>query len=63
MEQAERDAGESEYPPAVFHRRSRREWLTIMKTTDFLELLGYEKKDDATTNDNEKDTGDMETAS
>lgn len=39
LDQAVRDAGVSGATPVVMHRRSRRDWVAILRLDDFLNLL------------------------
>ena len=45
VEQAKRDAADSEELPVVFHRRNRCEWLAIMPLDAFMELYGKYNED------------------
>ena len=38
LEQSQSDCGDTQ-SPLVFHRQSNKEWVTILKATDFLKLL------------------------
>ena len=38
MQQATRDAGETQDIPVVMHRRSRQPWLVVMEIEDWAEM-------------------------
>lgn len=41
MKQAIRDVGEAPDIPVVFHRRNNQEWLTVLRSDDFLRMMQW----------------------
>ena len=51
VDQAIADSGEGQRP-LVCHKANRKEWLAVLRLEDLLEILGYERKADATISGN-----------